>query len=735
MSARTVSTAAAVLWILLGAAPARGQAPAAKPEEWREIQALLADVKLESGDAAALLGLPQPLQLKVLRSLAGRYVEDAFDARDRALLATLPEGLKERILREVGRLPVPPRLPGGAAKPAETGAPGAAKPPEGPPAKAGEPAASPPAPGPTDLQDVPSDLPPLGAEMFDPARGALPPAPTMPVPADYVIGPGDVFLVHFWNAMVDTTFAVEVGAEGRVSVPRAGDFTIAGLTMEAASRALEEAVRRLYQDASVSVTLHSLRSIRVFVVGEVASPGLHAVSALSTVLHALFAAGGPTARGSFRRIQVLRGDKAVSEIDLYEFLLSGRRPGDVRLFAGDTVFVPLAGPRVVVAGFVRRPAAYELKAERTLADALALAGGVAPGGFARRVRVERSEAGVRALLDLEGDPAAQEVRDGDVVKVFPVYPEAPEAVELLGAVERPGRYQRTPGLRVSGLLARGGRILPGAHLDYAEIRRKSLPEEAGVEAGGRTYYPAWRLVRVDLRRVLEGDGEADLELAPLDQLRVLRVEEVRPPLTVEIQGAVEKPGVFEYARDMRLLDLLHREGQALSPRAHLGRAEILRLTGAGDDYAFAQGRETTRAQRTTVPVDLGRALAGDPAANVPLAPFDVVKVYFAQEVRPSPTVSVLGAVGAPGSFELTSGMRVSDLVFRAGNITPETYLGEAEILRRAHDPGPEGTYRLIALKLDLGKALQGLPEHDLRLENLDRLIVRKTLEYFVQVEV
>jgi protein involved in polysaccharide export with SLBB domain len=255
-----------------------------------------------------------------------------------------------------------------------------------------------------------------------------------------------------------------------------------------------------------------------------------------------------------------------------------------------------------------------------------------------------------------------------------------------------------------------------------------------VSAGGRTYYPSWTLLRVDLGRVLKGDSEADLVLSPLDHLRILSVSDVGPRLTVEIRGAVVKPGVVEYARGMRLMDLLRREGQALAPDAHLRRAEIIRLTEKGAGYAFADGTEKTRARTVTIPVDLTRALAGEAEANPLLKPFDVVKIYRAEEVRPSPRVTVLGAVQNPDTFELTSGMRVSDLVFKAGNITAEAYLPQAEIVRRVPDPSKPGSYRLDTLTLDLGKALLGEKKNDLLLDNFDRLIVRKSSDYFVEVQ-
>lgn len=707
---------------------------------------LLDKVDLDAREATALLALPGALQKKILRVLARETNLAVFDAAERALVQELPRSLRERILdprKKEEETPVPPEEPvrsrdrqdDAPEKPAieEEGAKAST---QSPPPKEDAGVERPGAVSRYPLQDVEVDLAPFGADLFarrdaTPARAAV-----IPAPSDYVLGPGDVLLIHYWNALEDQTFVAEITTEGRVGLPRAGEVVVGGLPLDRARELLEKRIHEIYKDADVLVTLQSLRALRVFVVGEVMDPGLHALPGLSTVFHALFAAGGPLARGSYRRIRLVRGGETVSEIDLYTFLREGTRGGDVRLLSGDTVFVPLAGPRVTIAGEVKRPAVYELRDESDLEAVLALAGGIAARGYDAEIRIERAEEGRLSLLDVSGDASAQEVRDGDVVKVFPVFPEAANRVELCGAVERPGAYQWREGMTASRLLRLGGRILPGAFTKYAEIRRAIDEGSAdGVTSGGRTWYPAWKILRVDLSALLAGAPEADVELRPQDRLRVLSLEDVPPRLTVEIRGAVAKPGAFEFAQSMRLLDLLFREGQALLPDAHVGRAEIVRRVGEGKGYAFAFGSETTPARTVTIPVDLEKALAGDPEANVPLEPFDVVKIYYSEEVRPAPTVTVLGAVGEPQTMELTSEMRVSDLVFKAGNITADAYLDRGEILRRVHDPKAPAMYKLVTLPFDLGRALQGDAEHDLPLENFDRVIIRRTAEFFVEAEV
>ncbi|MHC4777715.1 MAG: SLBB domain-containing protein, partial [Planctomycetota bacterium] len=488
-------------------------------EDPEEVRSLLEKVELSAEEAVSLLALPEALQRKILKALAGAPSTVEFTATEMARIQGLPEGLVARVLG--GQRAEKEVVQGkGREKDEKTGE---EKGKEGEEGKRGDGRGK--EEGQKEgypLQEVDTKLQPFGARMF--AREAEPMAlaPTTPVPADYVLGPGDVLLIHYWNALVDATFTPEISSEGRITVPKGGELTIGGLTMEAGSKLLESRIRELFRDASVTVTLHSLRSIRVFVAGEVNSPGLHVLPALSTVLHALFVAGGPSERGSYRRIRVVRGEKNVAEVDLYEFFRQGLRKGDIRLQAGDTVFVPLARARVTVAGKVNRPAVYELLTEKDLGAVLELAGGIEPGGFKGSIRLERREGGRLVLIDVKGDPPSTEVRDGDTVKVFPVFPDPIEMVEISGAVERPGRYQWASSMKVSALLARAGRLLPDAHTGYAEIRRRTPPGAGGALAsGGRIFHPEWMLVRVDLEKVLAGDPEADILLTRLDRLHIL----------------------------------------------------------------------------------------------------------------------------------------------------------------------------------------------------------------------
>ena len=369
---------------------------------------------------------------------------------------------------------------------------------------------------------------------------------------DYVLGPGDSLTIYVWG-LVESVFNETVNRNGEIFVPRAGTLKVWGLTFEKAEQLIRDQLGKVYTGFQISVTLGRLRTIRVFVVGSVARPGSYVLSALSTVTNALFAAGGPSKQGTLRRIQLLRDNRALSEIDFYDFLLRGDKKGDVRLESGDTVFVPQIGPVVALVGRVNQPAIYELKTETRMADLLTLAGGVTPRGFLERVQLERFRANrERVVIDVnfldfyqrgvqESNPP---LKNGDLVRVFPVDLRIYNAVSLEGLVKRPGRYELRLGMRVADLVIRD-ELLPDAFLDRAEVVR--VREDLGTE-----------VIPFSIREAWAGKPEANLELKPLD--RVVIRSQMRPVEEVVVTGMVKRPGQYAITRGERLSNLIERAG-------------------------------------------------------------------------------------------------------------------------------------------------------------------------------
>src|SRR5262249_37814965 len=277
----------------------------------------------------------------------------------------------------------------------------------------------------------------------------------IPVGPDYVIGPGDELVVEYWGS-TSQRLVLTVDREGRVVLPDAGAFIAAGRTLAEVRQDVQRLLTRQLRNIVVDVTLGKLRTVRVYVVGDVKNPGAYDISSLSTCLSALIVAGGPTDTGSYRLVKHYRGPKLMEEVDLYDLMLKGVSSAQVHIASGDSILVPPAGPQVTVAGAVRRPAVYELRNESSLDQVLQLAGGVPVSGQLSSLKLERIEAHKqKEMLNVSfpaGDaPGSEEsfkrvqVKDGDAITVASILPVSNRAVYLTGHVFRPGKYPFSEG--------------------------------------------------------------------------------------------------------------------------------------------------------------------------------------------------------------------------------------------------------------------------------------------------
>ncbi len=256
-------------------------------------------------------------------------------------------------------------------------------------------------------QVVSREIKQFGYDFFAAKPSTFAPIADVPVGPDYVIGPGDAFTISLWGR-IEASFPVEVDRNGEITLPKVGVLKVWGLTFAQLQKFLLEQISRYYKDFQMNVTMDKLRTIRVYVVGEVQSPGNYLLSSLSTLYHALIAAGGPSKNGSMRNIQLLRNGKVVENIDLYDFFLRRDRSKDVRLQSGDTIFIPVIGSTIGISGSVKRPAIYELKEPMALKDFINLAGGVTFQGYLQKVQVERVEAHQKKIIvDFDLSPESQ----------------------------------------------------------------------------------------------------------------------------------------------------------------------------------------------------------------------------------------------------------------------------------------------------------------------------------------
>ncbi len=490
---------------------------------------------------------------------------------------------------------------------------------------------------------------------------------TMPDNEGYQVGPGDQLNLSVWGA-VDLRLELSVDRNGDLVIPRVGAVRVWGLPFEQARTAVHGALARYYKDFEMNLTLGRLRSVQVYVVGEVINPGRYPVSSMGTVINALAAAGGPSRNGSLRAIKVTRGNHAVAEVDLYEMLLSGDRGRDLRLQNGDTIFVPIIGPVVAVAGEVKRPAIYEIKGKTSLADVLKMAGGVSASGFTGRIQVERIvDNSSRIILDQEPKAdvsvtlAPLAMQDRDMVKVFSVEEAIRQVVTLKGNVVRPGEYQLRKGMRLKDLIPSTRALLPESYLDSVEITRLSPPD--------------WRreLLTVSLKRVLEGSEADNIFLQEQDAVKVFSRWEMEEKPKVAINGAVVTPGTYTYYPGMAVRDLVTAAG-SLKRFAFLAKAELSRIS-----------IETDRAVWNRIPLDLGKALAGDPANNLKLQQDDVLIVRSVSDWQDATDklVTLKGEFRFPGVYTAVRGEKISSVIARAGGFTEKAYLFGAKFKRKS----------------------------------------------------
>jgi polysaccharide export outer membrane protein len=473
----------------------------------------------------------------------------------------------------------------------------------------------------------------------------------LPVGSNYVVGPGDSLSFDLWGGVAQRLLRT-VDRQGRVSLPEVGPILVSGRTLGDVQQEVQRLLRTQFRDVSADVSLQRLRTVRVYVVGDVSSPGAYDVSSLSTPINALFAAGGVTQQGSLRRLQHYRGKQLIEEVDAYDLLLHGIRGDLARLENGDSLLVPPLGPVVKIDGMVRRPALYELHSEKTLEDALDLAGGILPAAALRHIEVQRLVAHEkRTMLSLEigetSDPEAVRaqlrglaVQDGDEIHIFPIAPYNSASIYLEGHVLRPGRYSYKPEMKLTDLVTSYADLLPEPSTRYAEIIRLRAPD----------YHPV--VETFDLAAALEHAEKAPT-LEPLDTVRIFGRFDFEPDPEVIVTGEVRAPGRYRTSGQQHLRDAIFQAG-GVTPDAWLDSAQLFRRQQDGTTRVFS--------------INLNDALAGDPLNNVLVQPRDRILVHRHPEQVSPASVYVKGDVARPGRYPLAANMRVADLVQSAGGL-------------------------------------------------------------------
>jgi polysaccharide export outer membrane protein len=523
----------------------------------------------------------------------------------------------------------------------------------------------------------------FGRELFERTSRQFDPAVNGPLPPDYRVGFGDRFMLVL-TGDVARTEELTVTRDGWVVVRDAGQIPVANLTFDQLRSTLSSRLGRVYSGIGKGSTQASVLPMRVgtnqvFVLGDVASPNAYLVSRLGTVLTALYAAGGPSANGDARAVEVKRDNKVIATLDLYDYLLSGSSDSDVRLENGDVVFVRPRGARVRVTGAVVRPATYEVRPNESLADVIRMAGGFLPEAERRRVQIERivpaSDRGRtgtdKEVLDITSPllasgygPTTQKLEPGDVVRIFYIPEAISNRIEVQGNVFQPASVAFVPGLRLSQALTRAGGLKPDTHVGSILVSRLESDSSR-------------RMIRVTLRS--DGTPIEDIDLAPNDIVRAFSSTEFRTERHITVGGAVRHPRQIPFQEGMTLRDAVMLSGgleeSALLTHAEIGRLPSDRSNGVTATTITAQLDSTYLFERGPDGKYLGPPGVPVPAARVSevvLKPYDAISILRQPDFQYQRVVSLTGRVRYPGTFVLKNkAERLSDLIERAGGLTTD----------------------------------------------------------------
>jgi len=578
----------------------------------------------------------------------------------------------------------------------------------------------------SDYSDIPFfeqeiELEPFGYDLFEGVPTTFAPATDIPVPNEYRLGPGDTLDVQLFGKE-NRQYSLVVNRDGTINFPNIGPVNVMGQSFQELKQAILDRVAEELIGTSAAVTMGPLRSVSVVVVGDAKHPGSYTVSGLSTITNALLVSGGVGEVGSLRNIQLKRGGKVIARLDLYDLLLNGDARDDQRLESGDVIFIPPVGPTISVGGFVKRPAVYEIKREKTVADAVKLSGGLRPDAFQEGARIERIDGDwSRSFVDLDltsGDDRKHKIKDGDVLLVPPVLRKFEDGVTLIGHVKRPGNFEWFEDMRLADLLQSLDVLKPQADLQYILIRRETDPAQRV------------QVLSANLALALANPGSAENQLLQArDQVYVFSLsDDLEDPFgrmtttttlleelsrqanidapfeRVTVTGEVRAPGVYPFEVGMRVSDLL-RAGGTLTEAAYRDSSELTRYSVVG------------RKERTSelFKLDLNGVLAGDAEQDILLQPGDFLTVRRVQDWDDQMTVFLDGEVRYPGTYSFHQGETLLSVIERAGGLTEHAFPEGSLFLRetlREREQQQLGTLRerlrsdIASLSLQAATALE-----------------------------
>lgn len=508
----------------------------------------------------------------------------------------------------------------------------------------------------------------FGRNIFNTRNLTFEPNSNMATPPNYQLGPGDEVIIDIWGAS-QTSIRQTITPDGTINMQELGPIYLSGMTVEEANRFLKNKLGTVFSNENnqIQVTLGNTRTIQINIMGEVVQPGTYALSAFSTVFHALYRAGGVNDIGSLRDVQLVRNGKKIAAVDVYDFIMQGKIKDDVRLQEGDVIIVPAYDMLVKMSGNVKRPMRFEMKKDETLAALIKYAGGFNADAYSKSVRMVRQngmEYEVKTVDEM--DYSVCQLRDGDVVTVGAILNRFTNKVEIKGAVYRPDIYALDGKVNtVRALIEKAQGLMDDAFTNRAVLQRQrdDLTSE---------------IVSVDVRALMNGTIP-DIPLRKNDILYIPSIHDLQDLGSVTIYGEVTKPDEYPYADNMTLEDLIIQAG-GLKEAASTVRVDVSRRI---KDTKSVNSTDSI-GQMFSFALKDGFVIDGQP--GFVLQPYDQVFVRRSPGYQTQQNVSIQGEVIFGGTYTLTSkAERLSDLVKKAGGVTNSAYVRGAKLIRVAND--------------------------------------------------
>lgn len=509
----------------------------------------------------------------------------------------------------------------------------------------------------------------FGAELFKNNDIKFEPNLRMATPKNYIIGPDDQLLIDL-NGDNEANYKLQVSPDGTIRLQYVGIVSVGGLSIEQATSKIRSAMAGTYPSlkngrTNITINLGNIRSIKITLLGEVVKPGSYTLSSLSTVFNALNASGGPNENGSFRKIQVIRNNKVVSTIDVYNFLLKGMQVGNIRLQDQDVINIPVYQTRVEVSGEVKRPALYEVLNTESLEDVISFAGGFSNKAYTAKIKVLQNTNKERRITDVNADDFTKyNPLNGDKYIVEAILDRFANRVEISGAVFRPGQFELESGLTLKQLIQKADGLKEDAFLNRGYISRLNSDNSLA-------------LLSFDVDKIIKGT-EQDILLKREDKVTISSVFDLRDEYKVDIKGEVRSPGKFDYAEGMTLEALIQMAG-GFKEGATPNRIEIARRIKNSDANSISA--KTADVLNVNISSDLKLQ-----DSTFVLQPFDIVSIRNSEGFQMQQQVKVEGEVLYPGIYTITrKDERISDIIKRAGGLTPLSFAEGASLKR----PGPD----------------------------------------------